>query len=73
MTLSWWYDKNIQDKVLQVLLAVLLGSVTSKDMQYMIKKPVYKLRRPVSFFSKCVIYELLSSVARCAGYEPLQN
>ena len=38
----------------------------------MSKKPVCKLARPLLGQGKCVIYELLSGVARCTGYEPLQ-
>ena len=49
VTSSGWCDASIQYKVLQVLLAVLKGSITSKDMQGMIQKPVCKLARPLLF------------------------
>ena len=68
MTSSGWCDTSIQYKVFQVLLAVLKGSVTLRNMQDMIKKPVCILAKLLSGY--ICNYELLSGVARCASYEP---
>ena len=47
MTSSWWCDTSMKYKMLQGSLAVLKGSITSRQMQHMINKPVCQLARPL--------------------------
>ena len=66
MTSSGSCDTSVQYEVLQVLLAMLQGSVTSKDMLGIIPKLVCKLARPL-LLDKFAICKLLFSVVQCAG------
>ena len=43
-----------------------------RDMHNIIKEPDCKLARPLEV-GWVVTYEFLCGVARCTGYEPLQN
>ena len=67
MTSFGWCDTGMQYEVLQVLFAMLKGSVTAKDILGIIPKLVCKLARPC-YLGRFAICKLLFGVARCAGY-----